>query len=387
LHDYDTIPIHFKEYTIQSGRATFKVAGEYEVDITIADEDPETQFWFIDLRFLFRPSTASLSELVKGHIESKVNGVLLKDGLTGCYQYLHELVLTYKIGEYKRQGIALARGKWTDTIAIEPLNRAISIQYWRNKHGMPSQTRSWFIMGVGSPRRKTAGPKSKATSHLFIRWFRDAKEVENVEIPFDTINISAEALLKSVIARHVAYILESTHDKLRQNPLFSKRELGLSSHISLTEPAESFLKVQLTNDHTITVQIEPITGRFVFSPASPPVTIWENNLNRGCIDLAENAHTYIEKLRYALIDQAVSSCGITVGWIRTGSPVRRSETLRDALKNAVPKDYSAMMWFTRSEWSKEWYLTVFPSMSGERWLLIRMYVHLVLRYDCMLTPT
>jgi mediator of RNA polymerase II transcription subunit 14 len=376
LSEYDAIPVHFKNYTIQSGRVTFKVPGEYEVDLTIAEEDPEAQFWFIDFRFLFKPSAVALNPHVRFHIESKVNEALLKDGLIGCYKYLHELVLTHKIGEFKRQAINLARGSWVETLGVEPLNRSLCIQYWRNKHGKPSLTRSWFIMGVGSPRRQTGGPKSKATSHLFLRWFRDAKELENIELPFDTVNISTEILLKSIIAKHVAYILETTHDKLREKPLFAKRELGLSSYISLTEPAESFLKVQLTTEQTICIQIEPVTGRLVFSPASPTLTRWEHKVNRECKDLAGDAHKFIENLRFALVAEAISSRAITVGWERTAGPFLRKATLKDGLKSPswLPADHSMAMWFRRPEWSEDWYLAAFPSMSGEHWLLIRMYV-------------
>lgn len=346
------------------------------MDLTIAEEDPDAQFWFIDFRLLFKPAATSFNPQVRYHIESKVNEILPKDGLQGCYSYLHELVLTHKIGEFKKQAYDLARENWIDTLAVEPLNRSLCIQYWVNKYEQPSTTRSWFIMGVGSAKRKTAGPKSKATSHLFIRWFRDAKEVEDVDIPFDTVNISTESLLRSILAKHVAHILESMHDKLRALPLFANRELGLDIFISPTEPDTSYLSVQLMGEQKIRVQIEPITGRVIFSPASPVVTKFEDIMNRHCKDLAEFGHTFIIQLHYALVDDAITSHAGSVGWTRINPLIQSRQTYRDALVEVfakyLPADFSTVSWFERKHWSKGWYLVVFASTSGEQWLLIRL---------------
>ena len=110
LQEYDNIPPPFRDYTIKSGRVTFNVPGEFEIDLTIADEDPEKQFWFIDFRFLFSPSVLELPSHLRFYIESKVNAVLLADGLPGCYKLLHEIVLTHKISEFKRQHLSSREG-------------------------------------------------------------------------------------------------------------------------------------------------------------------------------------------------------------------------------------------------------------------------------------
>src|ERR1700722_6388022 len=89
LHEYDKIPLQFKDYSIKSGRVTFRVAGEFEVDLTIAEENPEKQFWFIDFRFLFTPAVSQLPEHLRYMIENRVNAALEKDGLAGCYKFLH----------------------------------------------------------------------------------------------------------------------------------------------------------------------------------------------------------------------------------------------------------------------------------------------------------
>jgi len=348
---------------------TFRVLGEFEIDLTIVDEDPEAQFWFIDFRFMFWPSVPSLTPHVRYHIESRVNDALAKDGLAGCYKYLHETVLTHKIGEFRRQAIDLARGKWIETLKVEPLNRALSIQYWLDRYG-PKGPRSWIILGVHSGKRKDGRPDPKATSRLLIRWFRDSKEISDVDIQFDSVNITAEALVKTVIAKHVSHILTSIHSTLREKLLFANRELALSLSTSLTEPAESELKVQLTNEQHLSIKIEPISGRFVFSPAYRLITKFQLQLNEKSQNPANDAHTYIERLRCQLLAEDIANRGLSIGWERTANPGLKP----DVLQKVVPKDTLEVLWFRRRGWLEAWHIAVVLSMSGEHWLLLETYV-------------
>ncbi|KAE9381835.1 MED14-domain-containing protein [Stipitochalara longipes BDJ] len=366
LHDYDNIPLHFKDFTIKSGRVTFKVAGEFEIDLTIADEDPEAQFWFIDFRFMFWPSVPTLTPQIRYHIESKVNEALAKDGLTGCYKYLHEMVLTHKISEFKKQAIDLAGAKWIETLKVEALNRALSVQYWLDRYGSKG-ARSWIILGVHSGKRKDNRSDPKATSRLFIRWFRDSKEVPDLDIQFDTVNITTESLLKTVIAKHVSHILTSIHDNLAAKPLFANRELALSLSISLAEPAESELKVQLTNEQHLTVKIEPISGRILFSPASRLITECENRLYVKSPNPANDGHSYIELLRGQLLAEEIVNRGLSVGWMRIASPGLKPDALQPYLPKGPQPNF---LWFRRPGWSENWCITVMMSPGGEQWLLL-----------------
>lgn len=368
LHDYDKTPFQFRDYTIQSGRVTFRVAGEFEVDLTIANEDPEAQFWFIDFRFIFWPSLSDMTPLLRLHIEEKVNEALRKDGLPGCYKYLHEMVLTHKISEFRRQAIELARGKWIEGVKVEVLNRSLCIQYWLDRY--PKGPKSWIIIGVYSGRPKNNLPDPKASSRLFIRWFRDSKEVEDVEIPFDAVNISAEDLLKTVIAKHVNHILTSIHQKMQPKRLFTDHEAALLLSTSSTEPATSELRVQLTNILHLSVKIEPVTGRFILGPPSLMIADCQNRLNLKSQDAATDGHTYIEALRCNAIAEDVVKLGCSVGWTR----VQNLAIKLDELKSVTSKDTLQTYWFTRSGWVENWYIVLSLSMSGERWLLIETYI-------------
>lgn len=377
LSDYDSIPVHFKDYTIASGRVTFKIDGEFEVDLTIADEEPESQFWFIDFRFIFTPSVSVLGPQVRFHIESTINEALRKDGLLGCYKVCHEMTLTHKISEYRRQSSELARGKWIETLGVEPLNRSLSIEYWKGRKAKKA-AKNWFIIGVGGPKRKTNLPRSKASSHLYVRWFRDGKEVNGSTVPLESANVSAEKLLKTIIGRHSAHILTSLYEALYEKPLYSSRELGMDLQISKDDSTESVLTIQLSHEIDLSVRIQPITGKFVFSPASAITTIHENRLNFDTSTPALSPQLCIEQLRSNLIIDNIRARGVSVGWgvtVNPGmTPTMLKDQLKDSVKKELPKDIGSVSWLRRSNWDAEWHLAIFVSMNGEKWVLLRMYV-------------
>jgi mediator of RNA polymerase II transcription subunit 14 len=367
LHEYEKIPLQFKDYSIKSGRVTFRVAGEFEVDLTIADEDPEKQFWFIDFRFLFSPSTSQLSENLRYVIENRVNAVLEKDGLTGCYKFLHELVLTHKISEFRSQAFDLSRGRWINMLRVEPLHRALSVQYWVDRYGKDGP-KSWIILGVHSGKRKDGKFDPKATSRISVRWFRDSEEVKDHNIPLELTNISMEALLQTVISRHILHILESTHNNISAKPLYSNRELSVSLKTSGIEPVESVLEVQLTRHESISVTIDAITGRFAISPASGLASQAEWKLNSQTSQPAINAHEFIGNLRCVVVSAEIVSRALRAGWLTMKNPGLKP----DDLKPIVPRDTLQISWFRWAGWTQEWIVALSSGMSGERWWLLEM---------------
>jgi mediator of RNA polymerase II transcription subunit 14 len=368
LEDHDKLPYHFREYNIGSGRVTFKVKGEFEVDLTIADEDFEKQFWFIDFRFLFTPAPAELTDTLRVFLEARVNEALEKEGLQGCYNFLHEFVLTHKITEFVRQAFELARGRWVNTLKIERLNRAMSIQYWANRFP-PESPKSWFILGVHSGKRAgatTINPKS--TSHLTLRWFKDNKEVKDTNVTFDDADLSTEELLKKVIARHVEHILSSIHGKLQSKDRFVRREAALSLSISPNDPIESSLKMQLGRSDHVTVRIAPTTGLFSMTPQESPMSNAEEILNTQSKNLTEEGLNALEGLRCQCITDAMIRRGRSMGWTRHKNPVKPDE-LKPILKT---REAFKSVWLKRRGWPSQWYLMLSLSLSGDRWWLIEV---------------
>lgn len=364
LDDFDKIPPQFRDYTIESGRVTFKVAGEFEVDLTIADEDFEKQFWFIDFRFAFRPASASLPDSLRTLLENCVNEALAKDGLTGCYQFLHEFVLTAKINELRRQALQLSRTSWTGTLAVERLNRAVAIQYWTSR-SPATGLKSWVIVAVNSGRKQGGRPDPKASSHLVAKWYRDGKEVKDAEIEVNADNLSAESLLNDIVGRHIEFILSSIYSGLMTAPRFKNRETGVVLNISKTDPGASSLTLQVGYGSTVSLLMEPTSGAFAMKPHSKFSIQPELQLNNGK-NPAEDGVTFLEHLRCAIIEDELGRMGTARGWSVRKSPINVDE-LRSITKM---RRWSRALWLQHGGWGPTWFVGVILSLDGDEWWLI-----------------
>ncbi|KAI1461736.1 MED14-domain-containing protein [Annulohypoxylon moriforme] len=367
LEDYENIPYHFQNYTIESGRVTFKVPGEFEVDLTIADEDFDKQFWFIDFRFDFTPAPTELSDALRMHLESKVNEVLEKDGLPGCYKFLHELVLTQKITEYVRQAFELSKGRWVDMLKVERLNRAMSIQYWVGRY-QPEGPKSWIILGIHSGKKGSGPEDPESSSHLTLRWFRDNREVKEFDIPFDDANISSEELLYRVISKHVEYILTSMHSKLKSNGRFTKREAGLLLEIPTDHSTQPTLKMQLSHGHYVAVGINPISGMFSMKPQSAMTWKGEQRLNYVSKDPIQDGPSCLESLRCHHVVEELIRRGRSAGWGVCKGPVK-AEIVKEV---ATGRETGQFLWLRRHGWPDQWHLMVNLSLSGDKWYLMEV---------------
>lgn len=374
LEDHDKIPAQFRDYTIDSGRVTFKVEGEFEVDLTIADEDFDKQFWFIDFRFTFSPAPQDLSEALRVFLEMKVNEALGTDGLRGCYELLHELTLTHKINELRRQAVQLSRGRWIENMKVERLNRALSIQYWTNRlptTNSNSGPKSWIIVGVNSGRttKPNSPPKTSSTSHLELRWFQDGKEIRDVDVVVDSQDISAETLIKKIVAKHVGNILSSIYDRLLSKPRFEKRQASISLSINSEDPSESTLVVQLTHSQSLTVRINPTTGMFTMEPAAQSyIYKSEAFLNQRARNLVEDGVMQIESIRWQSTFGELVRLGEGQGWRASRRPVGSEEVKR----LHASREPHNMLWLRREGWAATWYLVVCLSLAGDTWWLVEM---------------
>jgi mediator of RNA polymerase II transcription subunit 14 len=364
LDDFDKVPYHFRNYNIESGRVTFKVEGEFEVDLTIADEDFDKQFWFIDFRFAFSPAPSKLSDGLRAFLERRVNEELLKDGLSGCYRFLHEYVLTHKINELKRQANELNRSSWTETLVVEPLDRALAIQYWSNRYSAKAP-KSWILLGVHSSKKQNGRKDEKSTSFLSLHWYRDGKEIKDVDLPFDATTLSAESLLKTVIARHVEHILSTIHGKLAPAPRFMKRESAMVLQISRTEPIESALIMQLGCDEDVTLRIEPVTGLVSMNPHTQNTLRGELSLNSGNVDPAEEGVPCLEIIRRQYILDQLNRRGKCLGWATTTNPLQPDDIKMMLKTRETPNTFC----FQRQGWDQKWYVMMALSLSGDEWWL------------------
>lgn len=361
LDDYDKIPYQYRNYDIGSGRVTFKVPDEFEVELTIADEDSEKQFWFIDFRFAFRPAALSLSEGLRNHMENYVNDSLARNGLAGCYQFLHEFVLTAKITELKRQALQLSRASWDGTIVVEPLNRALVIQYWSSR---ASATKSWVLIAVNSGK-KNGEVDAKSPSHLVAKWYRDNTEVTDVKLALDVGNLSAESLLKEVIGRHIGYILQSIRDKLLDAPRFRQHESAMTLRISNKNPGDCMLTTQVSHNNTTTLLVEPTTGIFAVKPQSKFSIQYEHQLNNGK-NSADDGATCLENVRCAMMEDELHRRGNVLGWQTQKSPLTTEET------KTITKmrEWTRTIWMRKQGWGQSWYVVILLGLGGDEWWLV-----------------
>ncbi|TWU75398.1 mediator complex subunit [Metarhizium rileyi] len=364
LEDFDKVPYHFRNYEISSGRVTFKVEGEFEVDLTIADENFDKQFWFIDFRYAFTPAVSSIPQTLRGHLDNCVNDVLGKEGLLGCYQFLHELVLTTKINELKRQAMQLSRTSWTGTLNVESLNRALSIQYWTGRSATMG-SKSWVLVAVNSNRSKNSQELASSTSQLVAKWYRDNKEVKDVEIEFDVNELSTEALLTNVIARHIEHILTSIHDRLLSATRFKNHEASMALRISRTDPAFSCLTTQVGHSGEASMLLEPMTGVFALKPPSRFTIQPEHQLNLGK-NPAEDGLNCLESLRCAIMEDELHRRATLMGWV-----VRKAPMAAEEVKAAIRvREWTRSIWLQKDGWGPDWFVIVVLSLSGDEWWLL-----------------
>ncbi|KAI9823576.1 MAG: mediator complex subunit [Thelocarpon impressellum] len=367
LNLHDELPPHFSSFTIDSGRATFHVPDEFEVDLSIADEDPASQLYFIDIRFLFTPFDPDvLKGRLRDEIEAKANDVLKRDGLGGCYDFLHELVLTHKINALRRQAEEMSRGKWAESIRLEMVRRTLVVQYWLNRPG----GKSWIEIGIRSGGKKFGrGGSTQRTSAIAIWWRREGKEVKDAAIELQLARLSMDGILKHVIALHTNHILRSIRDRLLEKPLYANRTLLLVLRMSTVEPVHSSLQLQLTSSRTAKLVIESVGGRFALQPASLRFSQTEHVLN-GLKDPAAEAYGHLSNLRCLVAKEEIETRARCVGWEQLRTLAPRQEDM----KRVFPRETLQVSYFVRRGWSSRWIVAVSVGMGGEDWWIIELLV-------------
>jgi mediator of RNA polymerase II transcription subunit 14 len=343
---HEKLPPHFRDYRIASGRASFTVADEFEVDLSIGDESPESQLYVIDVRPLFEPAIRPLPPNVLREIEARGNQVLATKGLEGIYDFLHDYFLTTKIMILLRQAHEMADGRWTEHLKIQQHKRTLVIQYWPNL-----SEKSWIEIGV---RRGVDDNPSR----LGVRWMREGVEIKDADVPLDVGNLSAETLVKTVIAMHTRHMLTALLEKLMKIPLFTgQRVVSLTTHP--TDSFESNLMIELTPSRRCKLLVEPITGWITLQKQSERSTRIELEIN------ARPAVTQDLLLRFKLtsMQEEVEHRAKSMGW-----EILRTLSIRqEDLKRNFPSTSRYMLYLRRKNWNGSWFITFVQQDDGESW--------------------
>ena len=317
LNLHEKIPPIFRDFRVSSGRATFQIPEECEIDVSIADEDITKQLYFVDLRFIFTPMQSQMPlGRIRDGLEFKANEILGRDGLFGLCDYLHSHILTQKLLILRQQALDMARGYWTGQLIVEPVRRALVLQYWSDRPG----PKNWIEIGIKRRGMKYMArtEREQIMSALSLRWFRNGKEVQDVNIDMRPGNLSMKFILEKVIIQHQSYIFSEIASRLRQCAIFASNRLRVKLSEDISNPPTGSLLVQLTSRKAIKLLKEPISGMVAVLPSSDLNVRTEHELNR-LNSLSNDGASPILQLRsraahqYSLLPQVIMAPQLVPG--------------------------------------------------------------------------
>lgn len=356
LNVHEELPRHLKKWRVANGRAIFTIGEEFEMELLTFTEQSTDQWHFIDLRLLFSPAPVvdAGSSRFWANFKPRVDLILRESGLGGCFDYLHNFVLTHKIAILKSQAYQLARAGWAGAIKVEPVHRMLVVQYWIEKPGK----KSWIEIGISSRRPKNGKVswRGPPVSKLTLRWFRQGGLVTDHNLDVDFANLSMERILKNVVALHTTYLLRSTRDALPPN-------LTTKEQLSLVEPCDCSLEVSLGRpDNKTTLAIEPVTGKFTLSPSTLIPSRAEQAINQSR-DPAANHATTITQLLAQTLQDTIHRHAHQLGWQQQTRQALKLDAVKQSTKvNAL--QYS--LYWPRG-WPTKWGLATVVDASGETW--------------------
>ena len=364
LNLYETIPPVFRSYRIANGRVTFQSHDEFEIDLSVATDDPSSQLYFIDFRFLFSPSPNSLPPgSLRDELEARSNDVLKREGLDGCYRFLHEFVLSHKLNIFKSQAYQMLQGNWSDHLKVEAVHRSVVVQYWTNRPG----GKNWIEIGISRRNlKRVSWLHNIDTAHIAMRCFRAGKEVADVPVVINLSTLSLDTVLKNVISAHTNQILGEIAASVREAPLYSKKVLGWKHVQSVNEPSDGYLSVQMTVSKHLEILQEVVTGRFALLPPSQlhSRVEWELNGLTAATDLSSRIANLRAITSLNEIEVKARSCG----WELVTSVRPNQETL----KRHFSRDTLRSSFFRKKSWNPLWLLACTTGQMGDMWFLVEL---------------
>lgn len=358
----DQVPQTLSKYRIHDGRVTFIVPHEFELDLSVADEDPLSQFFFIDFRYSFLQQSTLLKGRLQDEFAAKINSVLSIGGLQACYDFLHDLTLSYKLVTLHKQAIDMARKQWSECLRVDLINRTLVVQYWTGR----SSPKSWIEIGVRSGRRGKRRDGSRSEEpYLDLRWMLEKKENADVQLDFNASPPSMEEMLYGVISRHSSLILERLYDKLVQCRLFRHGCLSLELSCSDRDPSDCSLQIQLTNSKHITLAVEPISGSLILQPTSSLSGRTEFELNRLQNPVEEGVQR-ISMLRCLAAEQEIAQQANIAGW----EVLPRFRLSQRELRTVFPPNTLSYVLLRLPFWESGIMMAATFGMEGDNWWLL-----------------
>ena len=353
----ESIPPPFSDWHIRDGRVTFKVPNEFDLAVSVMDEESNARFLMVDVKFNFWPAP-SVSQDQLDQITNIVNAELAAKGLIGAYRFLHELALSQKIEELHVQALKLAQGLWTGHLSIELIKRTLVVKYWTRR---PSSS-SWIEIVLNSGRSSSDG---FPTPYIGLRWLRNKKLVTDHDIDLDLVHLSFENVLSQVIAQHTAFIFDGIYERLALNKIFADSELELDQSSSSSDAFDCSLTIGLSKTDSILVTCDAVGGNIVLSPASDRANRFQQELARSTNVVEDFAQRY-PALRCGLTQTTLAKA------IRN-TPLQLLSGRKPAynqVKELFGPSALRALFFRRPEWSEDWLLAASFGADGDFWWLV-----------------
>lgn len=354
LNVHENLPRHLRKWRVDSGRATFIVDNEFELDVISFVEDASDQWHFIDLRLLFSPAPSiTVQSRFLQTLKLHLDRILAQSGLSGCFDHLHNFILTHKVAVLKSQAYELLRAGWAGSLKVEPVHRSLVIQYWTDRPGR----KNWIEIGLSSnrPQNGRVSWRGPPIPSLTVRWFRQGVEVKDVDLNFDWKQLSVERMLKRVIALHIRHLLEAARKNLDAG-------MTVKATLSETEPSDCMLETSLgPSVNKATISVESVTGRYILQPVTAQSAAAENAINRP--KEASNTGAILTQLLARSLRDLIQRYAQQLGW----QEVARQALRLDVVKAAVKLDVLQYAFYWPRGWSPNWALAVVIASSGESW--------------------
>ena len=363
LRLHEDIPRSLRNFSIASGRATFRVQDEFEIDITIADEDLSSQLYLVDFRFAFSPASSELAPgPLKEGLREHIDKSLKEEGLKASYDFLHEFVLTHKINILKRQAFEMSNAQWSGSIKVEGIHRSLVVQYWINKPG----PKNWIEIGVqkGAHTVGTDG-LSERKSTLGLRWFRQGKEVKDTSVDLDVGNISMSKILKQILASHTNFVFRIAKEKIQSSPLYAQRLFRIKHKARSKDSTGCSFLIQLTPSKAVKILQEPITGKFALLPPTDLHSWIEGQINE-LPDPGTEMASRISNLRCLASLHEYTDLATSLGF-ESEVPVRLDKNI---VIRHFGREANRIRFFRRKPWSTKWFLALSTSMGGDSWWIV-----------------
>ncbi|KAF2663570.1 MED14-domain-containing protein [Microthyrium microscopicum] len=364
---HEDLPLHLRNYTVVDGCATFSFPGEFEFSVTVGSDDPSEQMFFVNLKFLFEPSTNLGEGQAMEYLRNKVDETISLSGLPGCFDMLRNFVQTHQIRILREQTTTLSQEAWKSVLRLQNLHRWLVVHYWTNS----SFPKSWLEIGISSEEGKERLlPGTIRMPQIRCKWRIFGKLVEDEELDLQLRDLSMGKILNRAIARQITEMFKTAQQALHEKAPASEL-LHTELNESNSSPHQCSLRVQLgVNSRQSSIHVEPFTGNICIRPVSDISPMAERDLNSMSDPMKELADKLEVFLCRNMIQQFNQQAPLS-GW-----EISRLSFAPEYLEKKLSSKKFIRYGFYKPAWWKRrdfnWFIAVTVNLEGENWMAIRV---------------